>query len=239
MIEVVDVTKSFRAGTAQVHAVTDADIHVRPGEFVLILGRSGSGKTTLLGMLAGIVRPTSGSIRVKGRDLGTLSDDQISELRANEIGFIFQFSGLLPTVTVLENVLVPTLFCSNGAGARTRAMDLLRRVGMSDRSDVYPSTLSGGETKRVAIARALINKPSILIADEPTGDLDAEMEIEIMELFRQLNREGITIVMVTHNPELIPYADRTFMMNRGSLTEHRGSSPARSNEADSTQKGQQ
>lgn len=206
----------------EVRAVDDVQFGIKSREFILIVGRSGSGKSTLLGMLAGLIRPTFGTIRIKGMDISILSDDDISELRSREIGFIFQFSGLIPTLTVLENVMVPTLFSRNGTGSRAKAMDLLRTVGLSDRADTYPSTLSSGEMKRVAIARALINSPSLLIADEPTGDLDVDTEYEIMELFRQLNREGMTIVMVTHNPDLVQYATRMFRMNRGKLEEGTG-----------------
>lgn len=217
MISVIGVTKVFTTGNSEVRAVDNVDLDVQPGEFVLILGRSGSGKSTLLGMLAGLIRPTTGTIRIKGVDISTLTDNQIAELRAQEIGFVFQFSGLIPTVTAFENVMIPTLFHSRGPGNRTRALDLLDKVGVADRSDAYPGTLSSGEMKRVAIARALINKPSILIADEPTGDLDDATESEIMALFRHLNDEGITIVMVTHNPDLIPCATRTYRMSQGKM----------------------
>ena len=169
-------------------------------------------------MLAGLIHPTKGEIRIHGVDIGNLSDDAISGLRAKEIGFVFQFSGLLPTVTVLENVLLPTLFYKEGPGSRSRALELLEKVGIADRVNAYPRTLSSGEMKRVAIARALINAPSLLIADEPTGDLDVDTEYEIMELFRQLNREGTTIVMVTHNPDLMPYGSRTYHMQRGKIS---------------------
>ena len=217
MITVNSVTKTFGAGTSEVRAVDNVDLEVQPGEFIIILGRSGSGKSTLLGMLAGLIRPTAGTIRVKGLDINTLNDNQMAELRSQEIGFVFQFSGLIPTVTALENVLIPTLFCPNGPGNRETALGFLKQVGVEDRANAYPGTLSSGEMKRVAIARALINKPSILIADEPTGDLDIATESEIMALFRQLNSEGITIIMVTHNPDLIPCATRTYRMSQGRL----------------------
>ncbi len=220
MIQTSGITKAYHTKNSDVVAVDDAHIEVKSGEFVLILGRSGSGKSTLLGMLAGLIRPSSGEIRVEGLDITTLPEDKIAEMRARKIGFVFQFSGLIPTITALENVMLPMLFCSGGPGCRTRAVDLLKKVGMSDRADAYPRTLSSGEMKRVAIARALINEPSLLIADEPTGDLDVDTELEIMGLFRQLNGEGTTIVMVTHNPELVPYATRTYGMNRGKLTEN-------------------
>jgi ABC-type lipoprotein export system ATPase subunit len=217
MITVNSVTKTFGEGTSEVRAVDTVDLEVQPGEFIIIMGRSGSGKSTLLGMLAGLIRPTAGTIRIKGLNINTLNDNQIAELRSKEIGFVFQFSGLIPTVRALENVLIPTLFCPNGPGNRETALGLLQQVGVADRADAYPGTLSSGEMKRVAIARALINKPSILIADEPTGDLDIATESEIMALFRQLNSEGITIIMVTHNPDLIPCATRTYRMSQGRL----------------------
>jgi len=215
MIEVTGITKAFSTPNGEVRAVDGADLSVGKGEFALILGRSGSGKSTLLAMLAGLVRPTAGMVRIKGREISSLTDDQMAELRAREIGFVFQFSGLIPTVTALENVLVPTLFWPDGPGSREKALALLKKVGVADRAGAFPATLSSGEMKRVAIARALINDPSILIADEPTGDLDVDTENEIMGLFRQLNSEGITIVMVTHNPDLIPCASHIYSMDRG------------------------
>ena len=217
MIKATGVTKSFRTNSSEVVAVNNVNLEVKPGEFVLILGRSGSGKSTLLGMLAGLIRPTEGVVRIHGNEIGNLSEDKTAEVRAKEIGFVFQFSGLIPTITALENVLLPTLFYPDGTGSRTRAVELLKKVGLSEREDAFPSTLSSGEMKRVAIARALINGPPILIADEPTGDLDVDTEIEIMELFRDVNREGTTIVMVTHNPDLVPYANRIFGMDKGKL----------------------
>lgn len=220
MIKVTSVTKSYNTGGSEVRAVDDANLEVKQGEFILILGRSGSGKSTLLGMLAGLIRPTNGTVRIEGMDISSLPENDVADLRGRKIGFVFQFSGLIPTITALENVMLPTLFCRHGPGCRSRAVDLLKKVGMSDRADAYPRTLSSGEMKRVAIARALVNEPLLLIADEPTGDLDVDTELEIMELFRKLNNEGTTIVMVTHNPDLVPYASRTYGMNRGKLIEH-------------------
>lgn len=219
MIQATGVTKSYTTRSSEVRAVDDAYLEVKQGEFVLILGRSGSGKSTLLGMLAGLIRPTKGVVRIEELEISNLTEDKIADLRAQKIGFVFQFSGLIPTLTARENVMLPTLFCREGPGCGSRADDLLKKVGMSDRAEAYPRTLSSGEMKRVAIARALINEPLLLIADEPTGDLDVDTEYEIMELFRQLNREGMTIVMVTHNPDLAPYATRTYGMDRGKLAE--------------------
>ena len=181
MIEAINVTKIYKNGRREVTAVGNAHFVVRSGDFVLILGRSGSGKSTLLGMLAGLITPTSGTIRVKGHEIGTLSDAAISTLRAEDIGFVFQFSGLLPTLTVLENVMLPTLFWKDGSASWSHATRLLEKVGLSEQASAYPKTLSSGEMKRAAIARALINGPALLIADEPTGDLDVDTELEIME----------------------------------------------------------
>jgi ABC-type lipoprotein export system ATPase subunit len=202
MIEASGVTKTYPSAGSEVVAVDNVHFDVKTGDFVLILGRSGSGKSTLLGMLAGLIRPTSGVIRFQGEDIGNLTGARIALLRAQEIGFVFQFSGLIPTITALENVMLPTLFSPSSTGSRARALELLHRVGMSHRVDAYPGTLSSGEMKRVAIARALMNSPGLIIADEPTGDLDSETEYEVMELFRSLNSEGKTIIMVTHNPDL-------------------------------------
>jgi ABC-type lipoprotein export system ATPase subunit len=222
MIDVSGASKIYRNGAAEVRAVDNVQFRVPPGEFVLIVGRSGSGKSTLLGILAGLIRPTTGSVLIQGKNLGGLSDDEISELRSHAIGFVFQFSGLLPTLTALENVMVPALFNRSATGTRERAMDLLTTVGLADRAETYPRTLSSGETKRVAIARALINSPSLLIADEPTGDLDVDTEDEIMQVFSRLNRSGTTVVMVTHNPDLAQFATRTFRMDRGRMEERTG-----------------
>ena len=222
MIHATGITKSYSTRSSEVRAVDDADLAVKQGEFVLILGRSGSGKSTLLGMLAGLIQPTNGKVRFEGMEIGNLTEDKVADLRAKKIGFVFQFSGLIPTLTAVENVMLPTLFCHEGRGCGSRALDLLKKVGMSERAEAYPRTLSSGEMKRVAIARALINDPVLLIADEPTGDLDVDTEYEIMELFRQLNHEGTTIVMVTHNPDLVPYASRTYGMDKGKLAERAG-----------------
>jgi len=217
MIEVRGIRKTFGTGDSAVHAVDHALFTVDDGDFTLILGRSGSGKSTLLALIAGLIRPTEGSILINGTDIGTAADTRMAHLRARTMGFVFQFSGLIPTLTALENVLVPTLFLRDAPGNRERAMFLLGKVGVAGRAHAYPGTLSSGEMKRVAIARALINDPAILIADEPTGDLDTDTEAEIMALFRELNRGGITIVMVTHNPDLIPCATNVYRMERGTL----------------------
>ena len=224
MIETTGVTKKYPAAGFEVTAVDNVHFDVQSGDFVMILGRSGSGKSTLLGMLAGLISPTAGSILYRGEDIGNLTDAGIARLRAQEIGFVFQFSGLIPTITAVENVMLPTLFSHMPSGSRAKALGLLKRVGMEHRADAYPGTLSSGEMKRVAIARALMNSPGLIIADEPTGDLDVDTELEVMELFRDLNRERTTIIMVTHNPDLVQYATRTYEMNRGKLVKKPGPS---------------
>jgi ABC-type lipoprotein export system ATPase subunit len=219
VIEAAGVTKRFVDGVSEVVAVKNVDLTINDGDFVLILGRSGSGKSTLLSMLGGLTRPDQGSVRLDGENIWGVPDSHLSRIRAEKVGFIFQFSGLLPTLTALENVMIPSLFGRNGTDNRDRATDLLTLFGLADKLGSYPSQLSGGELKRVAIARALVNNPSILLADEPTGDLDVNTELSIMEYIRKVNKTGKTVIMVTHSPELSVYADRVYRMERGSLSE--------------------
>jgi len=199
------------------------DLEVAPGEVVAILGPSGSGKTTLLGLLAGLDRPSEGTVDLEGRALGPLDEDERAALRAESIGFVFQSFQLLPTLTALENVLVP-LELLPPARAHTpaqddhRARELLARVGLAERVDHYPSQLSGGEQQRVAIARAFANDPRVLFADEPTGNLDRETGHEIAELLFELNRErGTTLVIVTHDTEIAERAQRIVRLDAGRL----------------------
>ncbi len=217
MIDVKGVSKRYQDGTGTVVAVDRVDLSVKQGEFILVIGRSGSGKSTLLSMLGGLTRPDEGEVRFDGDDLWAMKDTRLSRIRGNRIGFIFQFSGLLPTLTALDNVTLPTLFGGNADTCRERALALLHSFGLGDKAGSYPNQLSGGELKRVAIARALINDPSLILADEPTGDLDVNTERVVMEYLRNINRDGKTIVMVTHSPELSVFADRVFQMENGSL----------------------
>lgn len=219
MIEARGTTKRYVDGSREVVAVDRAGLAVESGEFVLIIGRSGSGKSTLLSMLGGLTRPNEGSVFLGGADIWAASDAALSRIRAEQFGFVFQFSGLLPTLSALENVMFPTLFSGDRKDSAQRAAALLASMGLEGMADAYPSQLSGGELKRVAIARALINDPAILFADEPTGDLDVDTEQSIMEQLGAANRMGKTIVMVTHNPELSAYADRVYRMERGSIAE--------------------
>ncbi len=219
MIEAEGITKRYRDGAGHLTAVKEIDIRIAPGEFVLILGRSGSGKSTLLSMLGGLTKPDEGRVMLEGEDLWKLADSRISRIRAEKIGFIFQFAGLIPTLTAFNNVLVPSLFSENPKKCAERAAEIMSSFGLAEKMNSYPSQLSGGELKRVAIARSLINDPSVILADEPTGDLDVNTEKTIMEYIRRINREGKTIVMVTHNPALASYADRVYRVEDGVLSE--------------------
>ncbi len=209
---------SYMRRIEYVRAVDGVTFSVSKGEFILVVGRSGSGKSTLLNLLGGLTIPTSDAVRLNGKDLGSMSDEALSRLRGEYIGFVFQFSGLLPTLNVLENVMLPFLFVKAKKDAGKRAHTLLLDVGLDSKIQSYPSELSGGELKRAAIARALVNDPMLILADEPTGDLDIDSEREIMELFKGINRRGKTILMVTHNPELSSYASRVIRMEKGKIS---------------------
>ncbi|HEU4383904.1 MAG TPA: ABC transporter ATP-binding protein [Anaeromyxobacteraceae bacterium] len=217
------VEKRFAAGGDRPEAVKDVSFTVERGDFVSIVGHSGSGKTTLLSILGGMARPSSGRVLVDGADLYALDGDRLTAFRRDHVGFVFQFASLLPVLTARENVLLPVTLRPRAGplnGAETRAVELLRLVGLGDRAGAYPSQLSGGQQRRVAIARAFMNAPSLVLADEPTGDLDEQTEAEVMELFMRMNRErGTTFVMVTHNSELAGRAGRRMRMQDGGIQE--------------------
>lgn len=221
MIELQNVSKTYETGELTVKAVDTTYLHMESADMVVILGRSGSGKTTLLSLIGGLTKPTSGHVFINSTDIWTLNDKALSEFRNQNIGFIFQFSSLLPTLSAVDNLMLPTIFDRSGKAGekRARANALLERVGLQDRMDLFPSQLSGGEQRRVAIARALMNEPQILLADEPTGDLDEETEGEIIQIFQEVNKEGTGLLMVTHNSELTSAANRTFRMASGALRE--------------------
>jgi putative ABC transport system ATP-binding protein len=218
MIEVSGLVKTYPAGRKEFRLFDGLSFSSEKGEFVLITGRSGSGKTTLLNILGGLTRPTAGSVKINGREINQMDDDESSAFRSKTIGFVFQFPGLLSALSALENVTLPQSLAGHPANADA-ARALLDRVGLSGKEDASPAYLSGGELKRVAIARALVNQPALILADEPTADLDVETEREIMELFAGIHAAGTTIVMVTHNPDLAAYASRVLRMERGGLTE--------------------
>ncbi len=225
MIALEQVSKTYSIGLENtVQAVQAVSLAIEPGEFVVITGRSGSGKTTLLNLIAGLTRPTAGTVRWEGVDLWTLPDRQQARLRSQKVGFVFQFPSLLPALSSLDNVVLPTLFNPDGAGNSTsedrleRAGRLLEMVGLKDKLGAYPRQLSAGQQQRVVIARSLINQPQVLLADEPTSDLDEQTETEIMELFKRVHAEtGITIVLVTHSTGLVSYGSRAIKMAGGTI----------------------
>ena len=216
MLHCHGLTKTYRSGARDLTVLNDITFGVEPGGFVAIVGPSGSGKTTLLGLLAGLDRPTSGRVVMDGIDLDTLDEDARARMRADRVGFVFQSFQLIPTLTARENVQVPLEL--NGQADDGRADDLLSRVGLGDREHHYPMQLSGGEQQRVALARAFANRPRLLFADEPTGNLDARTGAGIVDLMVELNRDlGTTLVLVTHDPELAGRAHRIIRLADGRL----------------------
>jgi putative ABC transport system ATP-binding protein len=213
------VRKTYFRGKEPIHVLSDLDLDVPVGGYEALMGPSGSGKSTLLNLIAGLDRPSAGSLRVAGADLGALSDSQLARWRSNTIGFIFQAYNLMPVLTAVENVELPLLLTKLPAAERKRrAQTALRVVGLEDRMHHYPRQLSGGQEQRVAIARAIVNDPQVLVADEPTGDLDRQSADEILTLLERMNRElGKTIIMVTHDPAAAERAQITRRLNKGQL----------------------
>jgi ABC-type lipoprotein export system ATPase subunit len=215
-LEARGLRKTYRQGTVDVHAVDGVDLAIEAGELVAIVGRSGSGKTTLLDLLGCLLRPTSGEVLVGGEPTAGLPDARLAAVRRDRIGFVFQEFNLLPTLTALENVLLPRRYGARRPDDRARAEALLAAVDLSHRARHRPGQLSGGEQQRVAIARALVNDPAIILADEPTGELDTETSEALVAMLRRLNRdEGRTIVIVTHDPEVAAAADRIVRLQDG------------------------
>ena len=215
MIELRGVSKTVPSGTGTLTILHPLDLTIPGGRVVAITGASGSGKSTLLGLIAGLDAPSAGAILIDGTDIISLSEDALARLRGTKIGFVFQFFHLLPSLTAFENVLVP-IEIAGGADAASRATSLLAEVGLSDRGHHYPSQLSGGEQQRVAIARALANNPPILLADEPTGNLDSATGRHVIDLLLQIHRSrGTTLVLVTHDPEIAAIADLTISLRDG------------------------
>ncbi len=221
MIQFHNVTKTFRLANGDtIDAVNNLSLGINPGEFVVIVGRSGSGKTTFLNLAAGLTRPTSGRVIFDGEDLHLLSDRRLSAIRSQKIGFVFQFPSLLPALTAFGNVLLPVGFLPGRPHPDTveRAKTLLTNVGLSGKLSAYPHQLSAGEQQRVVIARSLINQPQVLLADEPTSNLDERTETEIMELFCQLHEElKLTLLLVTHTQQLVAAGMRSFEMAEGRI----------------------
>jgi putative ABC transport system ATP-binding protein len=219
LIEIQDIGKDYQEGETTVQAIKQMNFFIDDGEFVSIMGQSGSGKSTLLSILGGLNHPSRGRILLDSLDIYELSSEQRADLRSEYIGVIFQSFQLIPYLTVLENVKLPMSITGRKAKEQDKmARDVLARVGLANKADRLPDKLSGGEQERVAIARALVNKPPILLADEPTGNLDSTTADEIMNLLKELNAEGQTIIMVTHNPEACKHTARTIQVKDGSCS---------------------
>ena len=218
VIQLDGVEKVYQTGEVAVKAVRGVSLKVMPGEFVAVMGASGSGKSTLMNLIGCLDRPTAGRYRLDGEEVGALSKSELSRVRNQRLGFVFQGFNLLSRTSALENVELPLLYSPRGHGRRElrqRSLAALERVGLADRAEHHPSQLSGGQQQRVAIARALVNEPALLLADEPTGNLDTRTSLEIMAIFQELNRKGMTILMVTHEPDIARYCLREITMRDG------------------------
>ena len=216
LIDVKDITKIYEMGDVQVHALRGVSFTVEPGEFIAIMGPSGSGKSTMMDILGCLATPTDGEYYFEGEEVGKLSDNRLADIRNKKIGFVFQSFNLLPRTSALHNVELPLIYSGLGRKERKRrAFESLEAVGLADRVDHKSTELSGGQVQRVAIARALVNKPSLVFADEPTGNLDTRSGAEILAIFDRLNEEGNTIIMVTHEPEVAEHARRVLHIRDG------------------------
>src|SRR2546430_5747772 len=224
LVRLIDVHKVYRTGEMEVPAVRGVSIEIKRGEFVALMGASGSGKSTLMNILGCLDRPTSGRYILSEADVSALDRDELADIRNRKIGFVFQSFNLLPRTSARENVELPLLYGAHrltNAELRERADRVLASVGLGGREDHHPSQLSGGQQQRVAIARALINEPEVLLADEPTGNLDSRTSVEIMAIFQQLNERGITVIMVTHEQDIAAYARRNVIMRDGLILDDR------------------
>lgn len=221
IIDLMRLVKTYDTPSGSFTALRDISLNIQAGEFVAVVGKSGSGKTTLLNILAGIDRPTKGEIVAAGTSLGSLSESELAEWRGRSVGLVFQFFQLLPTLTIVENVMLPMDFVDliPARERRARALELLKHVGIEDQADKLPVTLSGGQQQRAAIARALANDPPILMADEPTGNLDESTRMSVLELFAKLNADGRTIIVVTHERDISSYTDRQVTLVDGRVAE--------------------
>jgi len=219
MISLHQVNKTYETPAGKFAALKDVDLEIEPGQFVGIVGKSGSGKSTLLNLVAGIDRPSAGSVAVAGTELQSLSENKLAAWRGRNVGFVFQFFQLLPTLTAAENVMLPMDFSKSVPlrERRKRAVALLERVGVGAHADKLPATLSGGEQQRVAIARALANKPPLVLADEPTGNLDSVTATEILDLFRSMANQGTTVVIATHEADIARVIDRRIEISDGEI----------------------
>ncbi len=218
MIRLESIHRTYTMGSVEVHALRDIDLEIERNEYIAVMGPSGSGKSTLMNVIGCLDNPTSGRLWLEGKDISSLSDRELSKMRNTFVGFVFQTFNLLPRATALNNVETPLIYAGVGIGdRRRRAREALERVGLADRMEHRPSELSGGQRQRVAIARALVNRPSLVLADEPTGNLDSATGVEIMRILDDLHNEGNTILLVTHERELAEHADRTIVMRDGRI----------------------
>ena len=216
LIQVDDVWKTYQVGQQEVHALRGLSVDIGQGEYTALMGPSGSGKSTLMNMLGCLDTPTSGRYRLAGEDVGTLDDDALADIRNRRIGFVFQTFNLMPRYTALENVALPLVYAgASRADREARAREVLEQVGLADRMDHRPNELSGGQRQRVAVARALVNRPDLLLADEPTGNLDTKTSLEIMALFGEIHAAGNTVVLVTHEEDIAAYAHRVVRLRDG------------------------
>jgi putative ABC transport system ATP-binding protein len=216
VIDIHQLTKTYVMGQTQVRALRGIDLQIETNEYVALMGPSGSGKSTLMNLLGCLDTPTSGSYRLDGRDVSTMDDSELAAIRNEKIGFVFQTFNLLPRQTTLENVALPLVYAGLGRRPRQeRAAEVLESVGLGDRLDHRPNELSGGQRQRVAIARALVNRPAIILADEPTGNLDTKTSIEIMEIFEDIQSRGNTVILVTHEPDIALHAHRIVRLRDG------------------------
>ena len=228
LISIQEVTKVFQMGDVEVRALRGVSLDIQPGEFVAVRGPSGSGKSTLMNIIGCLDRPTTGRYLLDGVDVAPMDRDALARIRNQRLGFVFQSFNLLPRTTALENVELPLLYAGLRRQERhARAAESLRRVGLGDRMDHTPSRLSGGQQQRVAIARALVTEPKIILADEPTGNLDSRTSVEVMALFQELKETGITLVLVTHEPDIANYVERVIVVRDGHIASDRRQTPAK------------
>ena len=218
VIKIRNITRDFPLGSETVKVLKGIDLDIERGEYVALMGPSGSGKSTLMNLLGCLDTPTSGSYELNGKDVSSMSDDELAEIRNKEIGFVFQTFNLLPRTTALENVALPMIYAGASKAARTeRAKEVLSNVGLADRMDHKPNQLSGGQRQRVAVGRALVNRPSIILADEPTGNLDSKTSVEIMNLFNEIHKAGNTVILVTHEEDIADNAHRIISLRDGKV----------------------
>lgn len=216
LIKLKSIKRDFALGAETIRVLKGIDLTINQGEYVALMGPSGSGKSTLMNLLGCLDTPTSGSYILNGQDVSKMRDDELAEIRNKEIGFVFQTFNLLPRTTALDNVALPMIYAGYGKAERSaRAKEVLEQVNLGDRMDHQPNQLSGGQRQRVAIARALVNKPSIILADEPTGNLDSKTSVEIMKLFDEIHRNGNTVILVTHEEDIAAYAHRVIRLRDG------------------------